>query len=347
MGGNCLGFRSRPGRCDTLFIPGHKLPPGSGPAHPLAVISQSGAFAIARADRWRSLVPKYVITTGNQIDLTIGDCLTWLKDDRDIQVFALYVEGFKPLDGLRTLAAAAEIVQSGRRVVLYRAGRTPAGAQASASHTASIAGDYLVTRALFEQAGAIVADDVESFEDAVTLGVALGPARPGGRRAAAVSNAGFECVAMADRLGSLELAEFAPATRATIGRILREERIDSVVDVHNPLDLTPDGWRGRLRRGGARGARGRGRRRGRGRLRAADAGARDAARGRPVTQRISPGLMRCRRASGAFAADSAKPFVVVVDAGPRYDSFAEAIEGKGIVVFRTADRAMRALGGMG
>ena len=26
--------------------------PGSGPSHPLAVISQSGAFAISRADRW-------------------------------------------------------------------------------------------------------------------------------------------------------------------------------------------------------------------------------------------------------------------------------------------------------
>ena len=342
VGGNCLGFRSRPGRCDTLFIPGHKLPPGSGPSHPLAVISQSGAFAISRADRWTSLVPKYVITTGNQIDLTIGDCLTWLKDDRDIQVFALYVEGFKPLDGLRTLTAASEIVRSGRRVVLYRAGRTPAGAQASASHTASIAGDCLVTRALFEQAGAIVADDVETFEDAVSLGVALGPTRPGGRRAAAVSNAGFECVAMADRLGTLQLAEFAPATRATIERILREARIDAVVDVHNPLDLTPMAGaaaydsvvRAVLEDDGV------------------DVTVVGCVPLTPTLETLPVGAGHAEDLAGPDAlparlgrirADSAKPFVVVVDAGPRYDSFAKAIEGKGIVVFRTADRAMRAV----
>ena len=114
LGGNCLGFRSRAGRCDTLFIPEYKLPVPDGHPHPLALVSQSGAFAVARADRWGSLSPAYVITTGNQIDLTIGDCLAWLKDEGDVRVFAVYVEGFKPLDGARTLDAAAEIARSGR-----------------------------------------------------------------------------------------------------------------------------------------------------------------------------------------------------------------------------------------
>jgi acyl-CoA synthetase (NDP forming) len=342
VGGNCLGFRSRPGRCDTLFIPEHKLPAGNGPSHRLAVISQSGAFAISRADRWNTLVPKYVVTTGNQLDLTIGDCLAYLKDDPDIDVFAVYAEGFKPLDGSRTLAAAAEIARSGRTVVLYRAGRTPAGAQASASHTASIAGDYLVTRALFEQQGAIVADDVESFEDVVRLAVALGRTRPAGARIAALSNAGFECVAMADRLGSLELATFTPDTRARIQHLLHEQRIDAVVDVHNPLDLTP--------MAGAA---------------AYEAIVRTALRDpgvdlaivgcvplTPVLETLPRGADHAEDLTGEDAlparlgrvrVDVDKPLVVVVDAGARYDAFALAIERQGIVVFRTADRAMRAL----
>jgi len=38
-----------------------------------------------------------------------------------------------------------------------------------------------------------------------------------------------------------------------------------------------------------------------------------------------------------------KPFVVVVDAGAAYDPMAAALEVAGIPVFRTMDRAMRAL----
>ncbi|MCK7478785.1 MAG: hypothetical protein M0C28_16470 [Candidatus Moduliflexus flocculans] len=64
----------------------------------------------------------------------------------------------------------------GRTVILYRAGRTPAGAQASASHTASIAGDYAVMRALCASAGVVVAESLDDFEDLVVLFSALRPA---------------------------------------------------------------------------------------------------------------------------------------------------------------------------
>jgi acyl-CoA synthetase (NDP forming) len=342
LGGNCLGFRSRPGQCDTLFIPDYKLPAGHRPSDRLAVISQSGAFAISRADQWDPLIPKYIITTGNQIDLTVGDCLTYLADDRDVEVFALYVEGFKPLDGWRTLAAAAEITRSGRTVVLLRAGRTTMGAQASASHTASIAGDYLVTRAVFEQVGAIVADDLEGFEDAVTLAVTLKRKHLAGRRVAAISNAGFECVAMADGLGSLDLAAFAPETEAVITRVLHEQRIDAVVDVHNPLDLTP------MAGAAAYDAI----------LRAvlADRGVDLVVLGcvplTPALETLPAGAAHAEDLSrddalparlGRIHAECEKPIVVVVDAGTRYDEFAWAIGRQGIPVFRTVDRAMRAI----
>ena len=62
-GGNCLGIRSRPGRYDTLFIPTSKLPVPDTPEAPLAFISQSGAFAIARASRLATLNPRYLVTT--------------------------------------------------------------------------------------------------------------------------------------------------------------------------------------------------------------------------------------------------------------------------------------------
>lgn len=194
---------------------------------------------MARASKLAGIRPKYTITAGNQMDVTVGECLAYLGADAAIRVFAVYVDGFKPLDGLQFLEAASAIVESGRIEVLYRAGRTPAGAGAAASHTASIAGDYAVTRDLARAAGVIVAETIEDFEVFVRLFTWLGRKAIHGRRLAAVSNAGFECVAMADNLGRLQLAEFEPATRDRLRELLRRTKLDAVVDVHNPLDLTP------------------------------------------------------------------------------------------------------------
>jgi len=52
------------------------------------------------------LAPKYVITCGNQMDATVGDFLERLAEDESIRVFAVYIEGFKPLDGEKSFAPA-------------------------------------------------------------------------------------------------------------------------------------------------------------------------------------------------------------------------------------------------
>ncbi|HWP68430.1 MAG TPA: CoA-binding protein, partial [Rectinemataceae bacterium] len=240
-GGNCLGIRSVPGKYNTLFIPEHKLPMPKGKVAPLAIISQSGAFAITRISKHPSINPKYTITLGNQMDLTIGDYLEFMRRDPAIRVFAVYVEGFKALDGLKTLRAAKAIAESGRSVIFYRAGRTSAGAGAAASHTASIAGDYPVTRELFAQAGAIVCETLQDFDDAITIFTLLEGKKAKGNRLGAVSNAGFECVAIADNLGAMKLARFSEKTAQTLEKVLEEAHISEIVDVHNPLDITPMG----------------------------------------------------------------------------------------------------------
>ena len=200
-GGNCLGIRSRPGRYDTLFIPRWKLPAGSRSA-PVALITGSGAFAITRLARMAPLDPRYVITIGNQMDLTAGDFLAHLADDPEVRVFGVYLEGFTRLDGLRFLEAAARITASGRQVILYRAGRTAAGASASASHTAAIAGDVVVTRELARAAGVTIADTPADFDDLLRTFTLLDGRPARGRRLGAASNAGSECVTIADHAGS-------------------------------------------------------------------------------------------------------------------------------------------------
>jgi len=341
-GGNCLGIRSVPGRYDTTFIPEYKLPVPKGAPSRLAIISQSGAFAVSKASKLGTVNPKYSVTLGNQMDLTVGDYLAYLKDDPEIDLFAVYVEGFRPLDGLRFLEAARDITREGRTVILYRAGRTPAGAQASASHTASIAGDYAVTRGLCAGAGVVVADSVEDFEDLVRLFSALGRRAVTGWRLAAVSNAGFECVAIADNLGRFTLPPFGPAATRTLEEIFVRSRIDKVVDVHNPIDLTPmtgdeayaDTVRAVVRNPDY------------------DAAVVGIVPLTAALNTLPPGAGHHEDVSHptgivarltALKDESAMPWVVVVDAGALYDPMARALQAAGIPTFRAADRALRLL----
>ncbi len=339
-GGNCLGIRSRPGRYDTMFIPEFKLPVPRGAASPVAIVSQSGAFAVARMSKLSTLNPKYSISVGNQMDLTIGDYLAYLQDDSEIRVFAVYVEGFAELDGVQFLQAAREITAGGRTVVLYRAGRTAAGAKASASHTAAIAGDYTVTRELARQAGVVLADSLQDFDDLTRLFALLGSKRVNGRRLGAISNAGFECVTMADTLGRFSLAPFDAATSARLEAIFRESKIDSVVDVHNPLDLTPmtgDAAYELVVRAVMSSD-------------AVDVGIVGLVPLTVAMNTLPPGdghrddVFREDSTAGRMVRlhrESAKAWVAVVDAGPLYDPLARLLEQGGVPTFRTADAALR------
>jgi acyl-CoA synthetase (NDP forming) len=343
VGGNCLGVLSGPGRYNTLFIPEHKLPRRAGAPDPVALISQSGAFAITRLSKHPRLAPEYVITCGNQMDATVGDFLERLAEDESIKVFAVYIEGFKPLDGEKVLRACARICSSGRTVIVYRAGRSEAGAAASASHTASIAGDYPVTRALFAQAGAIVAESLGDFDDALASFTLLQGKSRGGRRLGALSNAGFECVVFADNLGELELATLSTETHGRLEEAFAKSGIGGIVDVHNPLDLTPmaddecyeDCFRAILDDPGV------------------DCGIAGIVPLSAALHSLASGpdfagdLNREDGIAvryGRLMAESRKPWVAVVDSGPLYDPLARALDSRGIPTFRSADRALAALG---
>lgn len=341
-GGNCLGIRSVPGKYNTLFIPEYKLPMPGGAMAPLALVSQSGAFAICRVSKHPELNPKYIITLGNQMDVTIGDYLERLADEPGIELFAVYVEGFKPLDGLKVIRAVRRITASGRRVIFYRAGRTAAGAAASASHTASIAGDWPVTRALMSRAGATVLETLDDFDDALSLFGAFAGKKANGLRLGALSNAGFECVAFADNLGALSMATLKPETIDRLKDVLIKARIGEIVDAHNPLDITPMGDDDAY-------------------FESLDAILADSNVDAgivgivPLTARMNTlaageghdeDVTRSDSLAaryGELFARSQKPWVAVVDSGALYDPLVRELQRHHVPTFRTADQALRLL----
>jgi acyl-CoA synthetase (NDP forming) len=191
-GGNCLGIRSQPGRYDTFFLPSYKKTPVGHDGGNVALLAQSGAFLASKTSKLQQLGVRYAISIGNQIDLTVGDYLSYLLDDDGVGLFGVYIEGFRDLDGRKFLEAASRITGSGRRIVLYRAGRTRSGVEAAASHTAAMAGSYRVTRSLARAAGVQVVDTLQDFEDLLLLSSRFEDRSIGASRVGAVSNAGYE-----------------------------------------------------------------------------------------------------------------------------------------------------------
>ena len=338
-GGNCLGIISAPGRINTFFIPAHKLPVRAGAGRGLASVSQSGAFLVSQISNLDQVVePRYAISFGNQMDVTVADYLAFLEGDPEARVVAVYLEGFQRGDGARFLGAVRRITESGRAVLLYKAGRTREGGAAAASHTAAAVGDYEVCAELARAAGAIVASSLDDFEDDVLTFTLLEGRHPTGRRVAVLSNAGFECTAAADALHGMELAALTERTRGRLARLLPP----GIVDVHNPLDATPITPTDRY-------------------AEMARALAEDpdvdalVIAGVPATPFLDT-LVRgeshgddveapsglAARVAAVFRA-TAKPVVFSVDSGALYDPLASAMRRAGLPTFRRVDRATRAL----
>lgn len=347
IGGNSLGVISHPGRYDTMFIPENKLPKSRGDHdRNTCFISQSGAFIIANLSRMPWFDPAFALSIGNQIDVTASDLLSFIKDDPRIDVFAVYMEGFQQGDGLEFARAVKETVALGKDVVFYKAGRTSEGRSATAGHTASVAGDYAVCEAALEEAGAWVANDFNEFSDLLKLCTRFHGLSVEGNRVASISNAGFEAVGMADaiRVGraQITLQPFVGDTRRRLEEALVQFKLDGLVDVKNPFDITPmadDEAYAQLV----------------GTI--LDDSSIDGAMVGIVP--LTPALQTLPGEPGSrqsvlnptsvcqllpkVAQEKGKPIVVVVDSGDLFDPMEAALEAGGIPVFRSADRAMRAL----
>jgi acyl-CoA synthetase (NDP forming) len=244
LGGNCLGVVSHRGGYDSWFIPQERLPrTRKRPRRNSALVSQSGAFMITRLSQNPWLDPDTMVALGNQSDLTHGDLLAYLADDEQIDVIGCYIEGFRDLDGLAFARAVRAAVLKGKQVVVYKAGRTPAGALAALGHTGSSTGDHALCAAVLAQAGAIVVKDIAQFDDLFYIAGALHDKRIGGNRLGAVSGAGFETVGMADSIWGddavLQIAPLGEAVATRLAQILIAKKLDALMEVRNPLDINP------------------------------------------------------------------------------------------------------------
>ena len=165
LGPNALGLfcnHSRIAPTFTTFLEEAAPAPGN-----LAIVSQSGAYGahLAMLASKRRIGMSHFVTTGNESDITIADCISHLARDASVGVIACYSEGIK--DGRRFLDALLAARAAGKPVVIIKVGSSAIGQQAAQSHTASVAGDDAVFDAAVRFGGAERVENTQAFIDLI------------------------------------------------------------------------------------------------------------------------------------------------------------------------------------
>lgn len=229
VGPNCLGVVSTEARLNASSLPTSPVP------GPLAVMSQSGAVAVALISRATDLGMgvSCFASVGNKADVSGNDLLEYWEDDPATDVIALYLESF---GNPRRFGRIARRVSRRKPIIVIKSGRSDSGERAVRSHTASAAGTDVAVETLLRASGVIRVDTVQDMLDTARL-LAAQPL-PRGPRVAIVGNSGGPQVLAADageRRGLL-VPELTPVTR---GRL--RSRLRAAAAVGNPVDLTTDG----------------------------------------------------------------------------------------------------------
>jgi acyl-CoA synthetase (NDP forming) len=206
-----------------------------GEAGGVALITQSGNIGVTALASRRGLRWHTVISVGNSAVIDSAAALDQLAVTEGVRSVALYLEDDG--DGSRWAEALAKCVENDVRVAVLKAGRSEAGAVAGGAHTAAVAGDHRIFRALIEEAGGAWCHDPHELLETAKLLATPRPVRTGGL--AVVTCSGGDCVITADeadRLG-VPLATLSPTTLARLAPLLP----DGVV-MTNPLDHTNALW---------------------------------------------------------------------------------------------------------
>jgi acetate---CoA ligase (ADP-forming) len=230
LGPNSLGlFSPRSGFFGTFSTALDYAWPQSG--H-VAMVSQSGAvgsyvYAMAQA---QGLGFSHFIATGNEADVDVADCITWLAEDDDTTVIAGYFEGCR--DGQRMTAAFERARERRKAVVLMKAGASDVGAEAAASHTGALAGADAVYDAVFRRHNVHRARSVEELLDVAYA--AAGNVWPGAGRLGVITPSGGVGIVLADAAAAngLSLPEMPPAAQERVRAIL------PYAGTRNPVDTT-------------------------------------------------------------------------------------------------------------
>jgi acyl-CoA synthetase (NDP forming) len=234
IGPNCLGVLNLPDRVCCGMGPMLREPRLA--AGPVSLVSQSGGFgyslALRCSDAGHGL--RYVVTSGNEADITTPELIDYFLDDPQTRIVVSYIEGLA--DGRALMAAGRKAAALGKPLLVWKAGRHEQGARAVASHTASMTGRYDLYRAAFRQCGILEVNSIAEVVDLVRAFSAGKP--PRGTRVGLTGGSGGAAIVFADACDEHGIE--IPALDAATVRELQSQ-VAGTSARGNPVDYT-GGW---------------------------------------------------------------------------------------------------------
>ena len=194
IGPNCLGlFNSAKNFYPTFTSTIDRATPKPGG---ISIASQSGAYGshIYMVSHQRGLGIRYWMTTGNEVDLSVGETIKLMAEDPDVHTIMAYAESVK--DGKQFTDALDTARSEKKPVIFMKVGRSEVGAAAANSHTASLAGEDKVYDEVLRAHGAY---RVRSTEEMLDVAYSTMPRIfPAGKNLGLVTISGGGGVIMAD-----------------------------------------------------------------------------------------------------------------------------------------------------
>ena len=324
VGPNCMGFTNLAAGIPLTFEPLAARAREERPG--VAVVAQSGFMAANLRDALlsRGLPVTTVFSTGNEVGVAVEDVMADGIEDPQTRLLTVYVEQIRRPQLFLQLAARARA--AGKPVVLLMPGRSARAREAAQSHTGALAGDHATATALLRREAVVIVESLDELLDTSAILLRF-PTPPAGGTAFMTGSGAMKNIALdfADDL-DLNLPELTPSTVSQL-----REQLPAYAVAENPLDYTTIGVRqpgliGELlltmlddeRVGNI--------------VLAIPVGPEMAQRDK--AEHIVPAIAR-----------ATKPAVLVLtgDGSPVEPFFTEAITASGVPLFRSADRALRAL----
>ena len=240
-GPNCEGYYNALMPATTTFSPTVDFQEGATPrplvsTRRIGVVAQSGGVGFSFFNRGAAygLGFSYVISTGNEADLSLADFMDYMVRDERTHAVLIFCEAIRDPAGFQK--AAAEAQRRGKPVIAIKVGNTAAGARATASHTASLSGWGSAYAAAFRKHNIITAEDPD--EALAIAGLLLTGPAPAGRRVGITTASGGGGAWMADTLiaHGLEVPVLSEAVQAKI-----RAYIPAYGSPQNPVDTTAAG----------------------------------------------------------------------------------------------------------
>lgn len=232
IGPNCLGVLDVYSKVNTMFLPNFRVAtPKPGP---VAFVSQSGAVCATGLDMAAAdgIGISKMVSYGNKVDVDEVEMLEYLGRDKNTKVIMLYVESIKR--GREFIKAASKVSKK-KPIIAFKAGKSPAGAHAVASHTGSLAGDAKIYEVAFKKAGIVEATSMEEMLDFAKAFATQPPAK-GDRIMVVTSGGGFGVMATdAIEQGGMRMAALKPEVIAEL-----KSKVPAHVVISNPIDITGD-----------------------------------------------------------------------------------------------------------